>query len=65
MTHLGITGQADHMNPDKYHEGPKAAEAFERLGRALFQAPMTVFPKKPKKAAKKAVRHKPSGKDKA
>jgi hypothetical protein len=50
----------------EYHEGPKAAEAFERLGRALFQAPKTVLTKKPKKAAKKkAVRHRPSGKDKA
>jgi hypothetical protein len=49
----------------EYHEGAKAAEAFERLGRALFQAPKTVLTKKPKKALKKAVRHKPSGKDKA
>jgi hypothetical protein len=52
------------MKPE-YREGTKAAEAFERLGRALFQAPKTVLPKKPKKAAKKAVRRKPSGKDKA
>jgi len=49
----------------EFYEGPKAADAFERLGRALFQAPKTVLAKKPKKAAKKAVRHKPSGKDKA
>ena len=50
----------------EYHEGPKAAEAFERLGRALFQAPKTVLTKKPMKAAKKeAVRRKPSGKDRA
>jgi len=51
------------MKPE-YQEGPKAAEAFERLGRALFQAPKTVLSKKPKKAVKKAVRRKPSGKDK-
>jgi hypothetical protein len=50
----------------EYYEGAKAAEAFERLGRALFQAPKTVLSQRPKKkAAKKAVRHKPSGKDKA
>jgi len=52
------------MAKTEYHEGSKAAEAFERLGRALFQAPKTVLTKKPKKAAKKTVRHKPSGKDK-
>jgi hypothetical protein len=52
------------MKPE-YHEGAKAAEAFEQLGRALFQAPKTVLSQRPKKAAKKAVRHKPSGKDKA
>ena len=49
----------------EYHEGAKAAEAFERLGRALFQAPKTVLTKKPKKSTKKAVRRKPSDKDKA
>jgi hypothetical protein len=52
------------MTKHEYREGPEAAEAFERLGRALFQAPKTVFPKRPKKAVKKAVRRKPSGKDK-
>ena len=52
------------MKPE-YHEGHEAAEAFERLGRALFQAPKTVLTKRPKKAAKKAVRRKPPGKDKA
>jgi hypothetical protein len=49
----------------EYQEGPKAAEAFVQLGRPLFQAPKTALTKKPKKAAKKAVRHKPSGKGKA
>jgi hypothetical protein len=49
----------------EYQEGAKAAEAFERLGRALFQAPKTVLTKKPGRAAKKVVRHRPSGKDKA
>jgi hypothetical protein len=45
------------MKPE-YQKGAKAAEAFERLGRALFQAPKTVMTKKPKKAAKKAARRK-------
>jgi len=46
----------------EYQEGPKAAEAFVRLGRVLFRAPKTVLTK-PKKAAKKrTVRHKTSGK---
>jgi hypothetical protein len=49
----------------EYHEGAKAAEAFERLARAVFQAPKTVIHARPKKSAKKAVRRKPSGKDKA
>ena len=53
------------MKPE-YHEGAKAAEAFERLGKALFQAPKTVLTQRSKKVAKKkAVRHKPSGKNKA
>jgi hypothetical protein len=50
----------------EFNEGRAAAEAFEQLGRALFQAPKTVLTKKPMKAAKKeAVRRKPSGKDRA
>jgi len=50
----------------EYNEGSKAAKAFVQLGRALFQAPKTVVTKKkPKKAVKKTVRRKPSGKDKA
>ena len=49
----------------EYQEGAEAAAAFERLGRALFQAPKTVLTKPRKAAKKKAVRRKPSGKDKA
>ena len=49
----------------EYREGPKAAEAFVQLGRALFQAPKTVLTKPRKKAAKKVVRQKPSGREKA
>lgn len=30
----------------EYHEGPKAGENFERLARAVFQAPKTEAPKK-------------------
>ena len=52
-----------HLEKHEYIEGPKAAEAFERLGRALFQAPKTVLTK-PKKAAKKAVRRKARAKGK-
>ena len=36
-----------------YHEGPKAGENFERLARAVFQAPKIAVPKKrPKKTVK-------------
>jgi hypothetical protein len=46
----------------EYHEGPKAGENFERLARAVFQAPKVVNPKKqPKKTVK---RHKKPGSDK-
>jgi hypothetical protein len=49
----------------EYVEGSEASQNFISLGRALFQAPETVLTKKPAKAAKKAIRRKPSGKDKA
>ena len=52
------------MAKPEYHEGIKATENFERLARAVFQAKKTVVSAKPPKAAK-AVRRKPSGKDKA
>jgi len=51
------------MKKHEYHEGQQAGENFERLARAVFQAPKAVTPKKqPKKAAKC---RKSSGKDKA
>jgi hypothetical protein len=43
----------------EYHEGPKAGENFQKLARAVFQAPRPASPKKQPKV-------KPtSGKDKA
>jgi hypothetical protein len=30
----------------EYHEGPKAGENFEKLARAVFQAPKVVVPRK-------------------
>ncbi len=44
----------------EYKEGPEASENFEKLARAVFQAPNTKKPKKqPKKKA--AKRRKSSG----
>lgn len=34
----------------EYHEGPKAGENFEKLARAVLQAPKVVVPKKQPKA---------------
>jgi hypothetical protein len=46
----------------EYKEGQEASENFEKLARAVFQAPSTKAPKKqPKKAVK---RRKSSGSDK-
>jgi hypothetical protein len=42
----------------EYHEGPKAGENFERLARAVFQAPKVA---NPKKQARKPIRRKKSG----
>jgi hypothetical protein len=50
------------MAKHEYHEGTKAAEAFERLARAVFKAPkVSVVKKQPKVKPK---RHKTSGSDK-
>jgi hypothetical protein len=54
-----------HLAKHEYIEGPQALENFKRLARTVFQAKKTSVQAKPKKAAKKTVRHKPSGKDKA
>ena len=54
-----------HLAKHEYIEGPQALENFKRLARTVFQAKKTVGQVQPKKAAKKVVRRKPSGKDKA
>jgi hypothetical protein len=46
----------------EYHEGLKAGENFERLARAVLQAPKVVVPKKQPKA--KPRRRKTTGSDK-
>jgi len=46
----------------EYHEGPKAGENFEKLARAVFQAPKAANPKKQPKA--KPTRRKTHGSDK-
>jgi hypothetical protein len=46
----------------EYKEGQEASENFERLARAVFQAPKKEPKKQPKKKA--AKRRKPSGSDK-
>ena len=46
----------------EYHEGPKAGENFEKLARAVLQAPKVAFPKKQPKA--KPTRRKTHGSDK-
>jgi hypothetical protein len=45
----------------EYHEGPKAGENFERLARAVFQAPKVA---NPKKQTRKPTRRKKTGSDK-
>jgi hypothetical protein len=45
----------------EYHEGPRAGENFEKLARAVFQAPKTA----PKTQPKKSIPRKKSGKNKA
>jgi hypothetical protein len=45
----------------EYHEGPKAGENFERLARAVFQAPKMA---NPKKQPRKPTIRKKSGSDK-
>lgn len=46
----------------EYHEGPKAGENFEKLARAVFQAPKVTAPKKQPKA--KPRRRRTIGSDK-
>jgi hypothetical protein len=46
----------------KYIEGPKASENFERLARAVFQAPKSAKRVATKRQPKKATAHKASGK---
>jgi hypothetical protein len=46
----------------EYHEGPQAGESFKKFATAVLQAKKTTVPAK---AAKKASRHKASGKNKA
>ena len=41
----------------EYHEGPKAGENFEKLARAVFQAPKVAVPTKQPKA--KSTAHSP------
>jgi len=48
----------------EYKEGPEASENFERLAKALFQAPKTVTKVRAKRQPKKATSRKKSGKDK-
>lgn len=50
------------MKKTEYHEGSKAGENFEKLARAVFQAPKVVAAKKQPK--KKATRRKKTGSDK-
>ena len=38
------------MMKHEYHEGPKAGENFQKLARAVFQAPKVAVPKKQPKA---------------
>jgi hypothetical protein len=45
----------------EYHEGPQAAQKFEKAMRAVFQAPKTVTSKQP---ARKPTRRKKTGSDK-
>ena len=47
----------------KYIEGPKASENFERLARAVFQAPKSVKRVATKRQPKKATARKKSGKN--
>jgi hypothetical protein len=48
----------------EYKEGPEASENFERLAKALFQAPKTVTKSRAKRQPKKATSRKKSGKSK-
>jgi len=50
------------LKPREYQEGPKAGENFERLARAVFQAPKVAVPKKQPKA--KPKHRKTTGRDK-
>jgi len=45
----------------EYHEGPKAGENFERLARAVFQAPKVA---NSKQQPRKPIRRKKTGSDK-
>lgn len=45
----------------EYHEGKQAGENFERLARAVLQAPRVANPKRP---ARKPTARKKSGSDK-
>lgn len=46
----------------EYHEGKQAGENFEKLARAVFQAPRVA---NPKRQPKKVIAPKTTGKDKA
>jgi len=48
----------------EYIEGPKARENFERLAKALFQAPKTVTKHEAKGQPKKAKARRSSGRNK-
>ncbi len=48
----------------EYKEGPEASENFERLAKALFQAPKTVTKRRAKRQPKKSTARKKSGKEK-
>jgi hypothetical protein len=52
------------MKQPEYTEGPKAAENFEKLATAIFQAPKSGGRKIRKKSSKKASEGKPKTDDK-
>jgi hypothetical protein len=47
----------------EYKEGPEARENFEKLAKAVFQAPNAKAPKKRKERQSKTTAHKKHGKD--
>ena len=50
------------MSKPEYHEGPKAGDNFENLGRAVFKAPKVTVAKKQPKAKPKRRKTNGSGK---